>query len=57
MLKWAILFFLISLVAGYFGFSGVASGSRKIAKVLFAIALLIFLVVLIFGVLLGTLVF
>jgi uncharacterized membrane protein YtjA (UPF0391 family) len=57
MLKWAILFFLISLVAGYFGFSGVASGSRKIAKVLFAIALLIFLIVLIFGVLLGTLVF
>jgi uncharacterized membrane protein YtjA (UPF0391 family) len=57
MLKWAILFFIISLVAGYFGFTGVASGSRKIAKVLFAIALVIFLIVLIFGVLLGTLVF
>lgn len=57
MLKWAIIFFIISLVSGYFGFTGVASGSRKIAKVLFAIALVIFLIVLIFGVLLGTLVF
>lgn len=57
MLKWAIIFFIISLVAGFFGFGGVASGSRKIAKVLFAIALVIFLIVLIFGVMLGTLVF
>lgn len=57
MLKWAIIFFIISLIAGVLGFTGVASGSRKIAKVLFAIALVIFLIVLIFGVLLGTLVF
>jgi uncharacterized membrane protein YtjA (UPF0391 family) len=57
MLKWAILFFVISLIAGFFGFSGVASGAKSIAKVLFAIALLIFLVVLVFGVFLGTLVF
>jgi uncharacterized membrane protein YtjA (UPF0391 family) len=57
MLKWAIIFFIISLIAGFFGFSGVASGSRKIAKVLFAIALVIFLIVLIFGVMLGMLVF
>lgn len=56
-LKWAILFFVISLIAGFFGFSGVASGAKSIAKVLFAMALLIFLVVLVFGVLLGTLVF
>ncbi len=57
MLKWAILFFIISLIAGFFGFSGVASGAKSIAKFLFVIALLIFLVVLVFGVLLGTLVF
>ncbi|MGH8250048.1 MAG: DUF1328 domain-containing protein [Steroidobacteraceae bacterium] len=57
MIKWAIIFFLISLVAGFFGFSGVASGSRTIAKILFFIALAIFLVVLVFGVMLGTLVF
>jgi uncharacterized membrane protein YtjA (UPF0391 family) len=57
MLKWALIFFVISLVAGYFGFTGVASSTRTIAKVLFFIALLIFLVVLIFGVMLGMLVF
>ena len=57
MLKWALIFFVISLVAGYFGFTGVASTTRTIAKVLFFIALLIFLIVLIFGVMLGMLVF
>jgi len=56
-IKWAIIFFAISLVAGFFGFTGVAAGSRTIAKVLFFIALTIFLVVLVFGVLLGVLVF
>lgn len=57
MLKWALIFFVISVVAGYFGFSGVASTTRTIAKVLFFIALAIFLIVLIFGVMLGMLVF
>ena len=57
MIKWAIIFFVISLVAGFFGFTGVAEGSRTIAKVLFFIALAIFLIVLVFGVLLGVLVF
>jgi uncharacterized membrane protein YtjA (UPF0391 family) len=57
MLKWAIIFFLISLVAGFFGFTNVASGARTIAKVLFFIALAIFLIILVFGVMLGMLVF
>lgn len=57
MIKWAVIFFLISLIAGFFGFTGVASGTRTIAKVLFFIAVVIFLIVLIFGVLLGKLVF
>ena len=57
MIKWAIIFFIISHVAGLFGFTGVAAGSRTIAKVLFFVALVIFLIVLVFGVLLGMLVF
>jgi uncharacterized membrane protein YtjA (UPF0391 family) len=57
MLKLALLFFVISVVAGLFGFTGVASGTRSIAKVLFFIALAIFLIVLVFGVLLGMLAF
>lgn len=57
MLKLALIFFVISLIAGFFGFTGVASGTRTIAKVLFFIALAIFLIVLVFGVMLGMLVF
>ncbi|MFZ5510352.1 MAG: DUF1328 domain-containing protein [Pseudomonadota bacterium] len=57
MLKWALIFFLISVVAGFFGFTNVAAGAQTIAKVLFVIALVIFLIILIFGVLLGVLVF
>lgn len=57
MLKWAIIFFVISLIAGALGFTNIASGARRIARILFFIALAIFLVVLIFGVMLGMLVF
>ena len=57
MLKWAIIFLIISLVAGFLGFTDVAAGARGIAKILFFIFIAIFLVILIFGVLLGKLVF
>lgn len=57
MIKWAIIFFVISLVAGVLGFTGVAAGARKIAKILFFIAIAIFLIILVFGVMLGVLVF
>lgn len=57
MIKWAVIFFIISIVAGFFGFTEVAKDSKAIAKVLFYIALAIFLIVLVFGVLLGVLVF
>jgi uncharacterized membrane protein YtjA (UPF0391 family) len=57
MLKWAVIFFIISLVAGVFGFTGVASGARSISKTLFFIAIAFFLIVLVFGVFLGKLVF
>jgi len=56
-LKWALIFFVISVIAGFFGFTGVASGAKSIAKVLFFIAIAIFLIVLIFGVFLGMLAF
>jgi len=57
MIKWAVIFFIISVIAGFFGFTDIASGTRSIAKVLFFIALAIFFVVLVFGVFLGVLVF
>jgi uncharacterized membrane protein YtjA (UPF0391 family) len=45
------------LIAGFFGFTNFAADARGIAKILFFIALAIFLVVLVFGVFLGVLVF
>lgn len=57
MIKWAIIFFVISLVAGVLGFTNVAAGARGISRILFFVALAIFLVVLVFGVMLGVLVF
>ena len=57
MIKWALIFFIVSLIAGFFGFTNVAADARGIAKILFFLALAIFLVVLIFGVFLGVLVF
>ena len=57
MLKLAVLFFVISLIAGVLGFTDIASGARTIAKVFFFIALAIFLIILVFGVMLGMLVF
>lgn len=57
MIKWALIFFIISVIAGFFGFTNIAAGTRSIAKVLFVIALVIFLIVLVFGVFLGVLVF
>jgi uncharacterized membrane protein YtjA (UPF0391 family) len=47
MLRWALIFFVISLVAGVFGFTGVAQGARSIAKTLFFIAIVIFVIVVI----------
>ena len=50
MLKWALLFFLISLVAGVLGFTGIASGAAAIAKTLFFVAVGLFLVFLVIGI-------
>jgi uncharacterized membrane protein YtjA (UPF0391 family) len=53
MLRWALIFFVISIVAGVFGFTGVAAGSAAIAKTLFFIAVALFVVFLIAGVTVG----
>jgi len=49
MLKWALIFFVISILAGIFGFTGIAAGTAAIAKVLFFIAVLLYVVFLILG--------
>ena len=53
MLKWALIFLVISVVAGVLGFTGIAAGSAAIAKVLFTIFLVLFLVFLVAGLLIA----
>jgi uncharacterized membrane protein YtjA (UPF0391 family) len=48
-LKWALIFLLISLVAALFGFTNIAAASADIARVLFYVFLVIFVVLLILG--------
>ena len=49
MLYWAFVFLAIALVAALFGFGGIAAASAGIAKILFFLFLVIFLVTLILG--------
>ena len=41
MLKWALIFFVISVIAGLLGFTGVSAATAGIAKILFGIFLVI----------------
>ena len=44
------IFFIIAIVAAVFGFGGIAAGAAEIAKILFYIFVVIFLVTLLLGV-------
>lgn len=48
-LRWAVIMLLVSLVAALFGFTDLAAASADVAKVLFYIFLVIFLVLLVLG--------
>ena len=54
MLKWAVVFLIIAIVAGIFGFTGVEQASETIAKVLFGIFLTLFLGALALGLFIGS---
>lgn len=49
MLRWALLFLIIALVAALFGFTTVAGSAYMIGKILFVVFLVLFLVSLIVG--------
>lgn len=44
MLRWALAFFIIAIIAGVFGFTGIASGASEIARVLFFFFVVVFIV-------------
>jgi uncharacterized membrane protein YtjA (UPF0391 family) len=49
LLKWALIFFLISIIAAVFGFTGVSAASADVARILFYIFVVIFLALLVLG--------
>lgn len=49
MLKWALMFLVIGLIAGVLGFTTLAGASIAIAKFLFFIFIAIFVVLLVLG--------
>jgi uncharacterized membrane protein YtjA (UPF0391 family) len=44
MLRWAVIFLTIAIVAALFGFTGIAAGAAAIAKFLFGLFLLLCLI-------------
>ncbi|MGA9730648.1 MAG: DUF1328 family protein, partial [Candidatus Acidiferrales bacterium] len=44
MLQWALAFFIIALIAAVLGFGGIAVAAAGIAKILFFVFLVLFLV-------------
>jgi len=49
MLRWAVIFFLVAIVAGVLGFGGIAAGATEIARILVYVFLVVFLVTLVLG--------
>jgi len=53
MLKWAVIFLVAGLVLGALGFGGIGGAFVGIAKILFFVAIAIFAVLLVLGLLAG----
>ena len=49
MLNWSVTFFVIALIAAILGFTGIATAAAGIAKIFFAIFLVLFIVSLLVG--------
>jgi uncharacterized membrane protein YtjA (UPF0391 family) len=57
MLRLALFFLVVSLVAALFGFGGISAAAADIARILFFIAIVIFLVLLVAGLMAGSTLF
>ena len=49
MLKWSVIFLIVAVVAAAFGFTDIAAGAATIAKVLFYLFAILFLIFLVLG--------
>lgn len=53
MLGWVVTFLIVALVAGVLGFGGIAGASIEIAKIIFFIAIVLFLISAVVGLVRG----
>jgi len=53
MLKWAFIFLIVGLVLAALGFGGIGGAFVEIAKILFYICLIVFVVLLVLGLMAG----
>lgn len=53
MLQWALTFLVLALIAGLLGFTGIAGDAMYIARILFYIFIVVFLVSLIYSLITG----
>jgi uncharacterized membrane protein YtjA (UPF0391 family) len=53
MLKWALIFFVVGVILAVLGFGGIGGAFVEIAKILFFIAVAIFVILLVLAVLGG----
>lgn len=49
MLRWALIFLVVAIIAGLFGFTEIAGAAASIAKVIFFIFIGLFVLALLFG--------
>ena len=54
MLRLALFFLIVSIVAAVFGFGGIAAASADIARILFFITIVVFVVLLVAGLMAGS---
>lgn len=53
MLRWAVIFFVVAIIAAIFGFGNIAQSATQIAKILFVLFLILFVVSLLMGLVRG----
>ncbi len=53
MLRWALIFLVVGLVLAVLGFGGIGGAFIEIAKILFFVAIAIFVVLLVLGLIAG----
>lgn len=49
MLGWSILFLIVAVIAAVFGFGGIAAAATDIARLLFVVFLVLFVISLVLG--------